>query len=214
MSIMEAIYKKIQLAHFELSRKMEYEADAVAARIVGSEVYVSFASKLMEISKRENAFFGMTQRMASRNLLVNDYWDAYSKTDKYIAELTDSKVYAKTVLSEPLNQVEDAKLVFEAICSSHPDWNSRIKAVKAANYSKSTEFEGRAWDLVPKSVRERVAKQSMEDLASMCDQETPINQVTNDELLQIIDHDNYWYQFAPYFQRDIIEFDYNECAPN
>ena len=214
MSIMEAIYKKIQLAHLELSRKMEYEADAVAARIVGSDVYVSFASKLMEISKRENAFFGMTQRMASRNLLVNDYWDAYSKTDKYIAELTDSKVYTKTILSEPLNQVEDAKLVFEAIYSSHPDWNSRIKAVKTANYSKSTEFEGRAWDLVPKSVRERVAKQSMEDLASMCDQETPINQVTNDELLQIIDHDNYWYQFAPYFQRDIIEFDYNECTPN
>ena len=52
MSIMEAIYKKIQLAFLELSRKMEYEADAVSARIVGSDVYVSFASKLMEISKR------------------------------------------------------------------------------------------------------------------------------------------------------------------
>ncbi|MBQ0142345.1 MAG: M48 family metallopeptidase [Prevotellaceae bacterium] len=214
MSIMEAIYKKIQLAHLELSRKMEYEADSVAAKIVGSDVYVSFASKLMEISKRENVFFGMAQRMASRNLLINDYWKAYSQTDKYIAELTDSKVYTTTKLSEPLNQVEDAKLVFEAVYSSHPDWNSRISAVKSANYPKSTEFEGRAWDLIPESVKERVAKQSKEDLVALSNSENPMKEVTEEELAQIIDHDNYWQLLAPYFQRDIIEFDYNECTPN
>lgn len=214
MSIMEAIYKKIQLAHLELSRKMEYEADAVAAKIVGSEVYISFASKLMEVSKRENAFFGMARRMASRNLLINDYWKAYSQTDKYIAELTDSKVYSETKLSEPLNHVEDAKLVFEAVYSSHPDWSSRINAVKSANYPKTAEFEGRAWELIPQSVKERVAKQSKEDLSALCDSENPVKEVTEEELAQIIDHDNYWYQLAPYFQRDIIEFDYNECMPN
>lgn len=214
MSIMEAIYKKIQLAHLELSRKMEYEADAVSARIVGSDVYVSFASKLMELSKRENAFLGMTQRMASRNLLVGDYWNAYSKTDNYIAELTNSKINSQTRLSEPLNQVEDTKLVFEAIYSSHPDWNSRITAIKTANYPKAIEFEGKAWDLIPQSVKDKVAKQSLDDLSSICDSENPVKTVNDEELTNIIEHDNYWYQYAPYFQRDIIEFDYNACTPN
>lgn len=214
MSIMETIYKKIQLAYLELSRKMEYEADAVSARIVGSDVYVSFASKLMETSKRENAFFGMAQRMASRNLLINDFWEAYSRTDHYISELTKSKVYSKTLLSEPLDYVEDSKLVFEAIYSSHPDWNSRIKAIKAANYTKATEFEGRAWDLIPQSVKDKVAKQSIEDLSNICNSENPVKTVSDEELSEIIELDNYWYQYAPYFQRDIIEFDYSECTPN
>lgn len=214
VSVMEAIYKKIQLAYLEISRKMEYEADAVAAKIVGSDVYVSFACKMMEISERENAFFGMAQRMASRNLLVGDFWNAYSQTDSYIAGLTDAKVYSEARLSEPLNHVEDAKLVFESVYSTHPDWNSRIRAVKAANYPKSAEFEGRAWDLIPTSVKERVAKQSMDDLTAKCDSEKPVNQVTEEELAQIIDHDFYWYQFVPYFQRDIIEFDYTACEPN
>ena len=214
MSIMETIYKKIQLAYLELSRKMEYEADAVSARIVGSDVYVSFACKLMETAKRENAFFGMAHRMASRNLLINDFWEAYSKTDQYISDLTKCKVYSQTILREPLDYVEDSNLVFEAVYSSHPDWNSRIKAIKAANYPKATEFEGRAWDLLPQSVKDKVAKQSLEDLTSICNSENPVKTVSDEELSEIIEHDNYWYQYAPYFQRDIIEFDYNECTPN
>ena len=214
MSIMESIYKKIQLSYLELSRKMEYEADAVSARIVGGDVYVSFASKLMELSKRENAFLGMIQRMASRNLLVGDYWNAYLKTDNYIEGLTNSKINSQTRLSKPLNQVEDAKLVFEAIYSSHPDWNSRICAIKNANYPTAIDFEGRAWDLVPQSIKDKVAKQSLEDLSSFCDSENPIKTVSDEELTNIIDHDYYWYQYIPYFQRDIIEFDYNACTPN
>ncbi|MGN1353966.1 MAG: M48 family metallopeptidase [Alloprevotella sp.] len=214
ISVMEAIYKKIQLAYLELSRKMEYEADAISARIVSSNVYVSFAGKLFEISKREDAFFSMMNKMASKNLLVNDFWNAYSRTDKYLAELSNFKINSHTMFEETINLIEDTKLIFEAVYSSHPDWKSRINAIKDANYPMTIQFEGRAWDLIPQSVQNKVAKQSLEDLSHLCNSKFPVKMISDKELTEIIESENYWYQYAPYFQREIVEFDYNECSPN
>jgi len=213
MKIMEFIYKKIQLAHLELSRKMEYEADAVAASIVGSDVYVSFICKIIELSSRDDCFLGTAQRLASQDKLIGNYWKGYSKLEEYIENLTNVKINSSTRLCEPLSQVEDAQLVFESVYSTHPDWKSRLSAVKDANYPKVVEFEGNAWDIVPESIKEKVSEQSIEDLSSLCDSEKPRQYVNDEELDDLIDEKNYWYQYAPYFQRNIIEFDYNVCKP-
>ncbi len=134
--------------------------------------------------------------------------------DKYLEKLTKSGICSHTSLLEPLDYVEDPKLVYEAVYSSHPDWNSRINAIKTANYPKVVDFEGRAWDLIPQFVKDKVSKQALEDISENCDTEKPVKTVSDEELSEIIEHENYWYQYAPYFQRDILEFDYNECIPN
>ena len=215
---MKAIHKKIQLAYLDLSRKMEYEADDASARIVGSEVFVSFEYKLEEVANRQNIFEEMAQRMASQNILVKDYWDAYAKTDRYLAALTGTEFSSDSLLTKPvsvsISSSYNAQLSFEYVYSTHPDEVSRIAAVKAANYPKAVTFAGKAWEIVPLSIREKIAHQFSANMRKLCDPARPVRIVTDEELDSIIDKDNCWRQYALYFQRDIIEFDYEACKPS
>ncbi len=210
---MKCIDEKIQLAFLDLSRKMEYEADDVAARIAGSSAFISFAYKLAEISNRQDIFTDMVQRMASRNQLVRDYWDAYARTDKYIATTTETVMSWDTPLAESPRAIVDNQLMFESIYSTHPDWISRISAVRTASYPGSTTFAGRAWDIVPAQIKDRVSRQSIENLRELCDSEKPVVTIENENLEEIIRQENCWCQYAVYFQRDIIEFNYEDCEP-
>lgn len=210
---MKCIHKKIPLAYLDLSRKMEYEADDVAARIAGSSAFISFAYKVAEISNRHDIFTDMVRRMASRNQLVRDYWDAYARTDKYIAATTEAVMSWDTPLTESPRAIVDNQLMFDSINSTHPDWISRIYAVRTASYPGSTTFVGRAWDIVPAPIKDRVSCQSIENLRKLCDSEKPVVTIENEKLEEIIRQENYWRQYAVYFQRDIIEFDYEDCEP-
>ena len=211
---MEFIYDRVQLAYLRLSRQMEYDADAVAARIVGSETYVSFASKLLETSGRTNCFLSTVQDLASKNELITDFWTAYEKTDRYLEEATDIHVSSTTPLSEPFQKITDAQLIFESIYSTHPDWRVRIDAVRNANYPKTADIEGKAWDIVPQNVKDLVARQCLADLKAMCDISKEITLIGNDQIDAVIDEELYWSPYRPYlFQRDVVEFDYNRCTP-
>ena len=211
---MRAIDRKIQLAHWELSRKMEFEADDVAARIVGSEAYVSFTYKMIEASKREDRFTTYVQQLASDNLLISDYWTAYAQLETYIEQLTGNWMDSQQTLTAPLTPIAEAQLLFEEINCTHPHWSKRIAAAKASAYPRAIKLSGKAWDIVPQGVKDEVGKACVDALATLCDAEQPVSHLSNVEFGKQIDADFYGVLYDPYLGHDIIPFDTDQCKPS
>ena len=208
---MEWLYRRMQLSYLELSRKMEYEADEVAARLMGSDNYISFFHKMRENSNRREDVFDILRRMANNGLFVADFWEAYDRADQHIAKTIRHEISWDRPMPEPFIPVSPDRLVCESIYSTHPDRNSRIEALREGNWPQSLHLEGRAWDVLSEAVLAKVAKAEMDDLADYWDMEDDHEVVTKEKLDEIIEKYNRCLPYEPYFYRHIVPFDYEHC---
>lgn len=212
--VMEFIYQKIQMSYLELSRKMEYEADMISAKTVGSKYVISFMYKLLELSNRVDVYQRMLLRLADRNIKITDYWQFYLITNNYLTELTNKELSSTKITSTPLTPISDRKLIVENIYSTHPDWQKRINAIKKTNYASLTNLTGQADSLVPKELWNKISKLFLENLYNNLQSTNQMVEIRNSELTDCVKDELYWYQYMPFFQRSIIEFDTQNCKPD
>lgn len=211
MSIMDFLYEKIQLSYLELSRKMEFEADAVSARTAGTKNAISFMYKLLEISDRTDVFQRMLLRLANRNLTISDYWKTYNKVNIYLSGLTHKEISSTETISNPLSLIADKKLIVDNIYSTHPDWQNRINEIKKTDFSSQLDLSGSAENLVPDFIWEKVGDQILDDINKNVDPNREIVVIEEGKVQLYIEKELYWYQYMPYFQREVLEFDYTDC---
>lgn len=212
--VMEFINQKIQMSYLELSRKMEYEADMISAKTVGSENVISFMYKLLELTNRVDVFQTMLLRFANRNLKISNYWKSYEIANKYLSEITQKELSSTKMTTTPLYPTTDRKLIVDNIYSTHPDWQNRINAIKKTNYTAQIDLTGQAESLVPKQLWDKVSRITLNTLYENAVPNNSAKTIKDNELQNNIESELYWYQYMPFFQREIIEFDPQSCKPD
>lgn len=210
--LMEYLYRKVQLAHLDLSREMGFEADAVAAAVVGSDAFVSFACKLDVISDRENRFNSLIGRLIGNNKMIPDYWGTYDYLSDYLSSVDHKGFSFDLKLSKLLSNEHQTRLKIENIYSSHPLWSQRIEKVTANPKPAQISMPDAAWSIIPQSLQDRVAEVVLSDINGQMDKEQQVETLTSAEVKREIESQYYWIQFQPYFSRRIVEFELASCV--
>lgn len=212
--VMEFINQKIQMSYLELSRKMEYEADMISAKTVGSENVISFMYKLLELTNRVDVYQTMLLRLANRNIKISNYWQSYEVANKYLSKITQKELSSTKMTSTALYPTIDRKLIVDNIYSTHPDWQNRINAIKKTYYTAQIDLSGQAESLVPKQLWDKVSRLTLNTFYDHTVPNNSFKTIKDNELQNNIENELYWYQYMPFFQREIIEFDSQNCKPD
>ena len=92
-------YNYIEKKNCSLSRYMEFEADAVACRIVGAKPFISSMSKLSVLSERYNLYENIIANLIGEQRHLSNYWKGYEYVDGLLSDDENIKVSYNDVLS-------------------------------------------------------------------------------------------------------------------
>lgn len=153
----EHMFRSQQRTHMKLSRLMEYDADAVACRIVGTGTFISTLCKTQQLSQSFGFYNEILNLFASRDKTVEDYWKGY----ELARPIMDARGYHSssfdTIERNPESESVGSRVSIEETCDSLPSLEDRIKQSQAVG---GPEGDSRptvpAWELVTGELKTRV----------------------------------------------------------
>lgn len=162
-----SFYNKIERKNRSLSRYMEFEADAVACKIVGSEAFVSAMCKIETMSNRLNRYENIIAGFLRDGKRLEEYWKGYEfnwniwnndegKGFNYRAELTqpiedDAKYPSKIHVSNGWN--------------THPPLEERLNMARSYACESPGVAVDDSFELVPITTQEKVGQQCQQFIA-------------------------------------------------
>lgn len=157
--VVDYMFRKQQRNYMNLTRQMEYDADAVACRIVGTETFVSALCKTQQLGKSFDFYNRILGNFGNLHETVADYWEGYKKTLPSMASL-DMKIISYDKLeSTPDLEKARSRISIEEIWESHPSIENRIK--HAQDLSIKTNNKNQpipAWDMISDSLKNEISQ--------------------------------------------------------
>lgn len=130
--ILQKLYNSVNLSHKALSREMEFYADAVGAKVAGSEALINLLLRLDIADNALNKVFSfydgkIADNFKSKNVFAEqkEVLDFWVNENKYPFQ----NGFPKLSLSE-INKYNKSKLVVKDQWSSHPSTEDRIRALE------------------------------------------------------------------------------------
>lgn len=132
-SMVEKMYRSQQRNYMKLSRQMEYDADAVSCRIVGTNTFISALCKVQQLDKSFGFYNMFIDTLVSNNQTILDYWKGYSLACPRMLEM-DMKLstYDKQETT-PEKEGAKSRVTIEEIWESHPPIEKRIEQAQRLN---------------------------------------------------------------------------------
>lgn len=133
--LLHILCKQTNKAYYELSRQMEYEADHIAANVVGSNVLASGLRKTELTAKTFNTACQMMRALASdEGRRIADLFEYHQTVTELMAERENVSVQADTLLEKQvLDEELRSRLIVNDIWSDHPSLDDRIGNLPADN---------------------------------------------------------------------------------
>lgn len=157
--VVEAMFRSQQRNYMKLSRQMEYDADAVACRIVGSEIFVSALCKIQKLSKSFDFYNRVLGSFVSDGQIISDYWKGYGLTAPKMTLSEGNPITFDKLESIPDSEESRSRVNIEEIWESHPSTVKRIDHAKSLNIKSSTAIGiYPAWDLIEDALRDEVSR--------------------------------------------------------
>lgn len=157
-SLVDFMFRSQQRNHMKLSRQMEYDADAVACRIVGTETFVSALCKTGRLNKSFGFYNQLLNDMAGEQKTVADYWQGYElarptmEAGGYLPSSFD------TVERTPESEGAPSRVTMEEAWESHPSYGNRVKQARELGLAEdSPKPKIPAWDLVGDELKARAS---------------------------------------------------------
>ena len=132
-NVVDAMFRSQQRNYMKLSRQMEYDADAVACNIVGSDVFISALCKTQKLSKSFEFYNRLLGNFVNQNQIVCDYWKGYALTVPKMAMFEEHTVSFDRMESIPESEESTSRVNIEEIWESHPSAKKRIDHAKSLN---------------------------------------------------------------------------------
>lgn len=122
-------YNYIERKNRSLSRYMEFEADAVACRIVGAKPFVSSLCKLEILSSRFGLYENVIANLLNEKRYVADYAKGYDIVESMIADDEGIKISYNKTLDTLVNDEFKfpSKVVISDGWNTHPSTTERIE---------------------------------------------------------------------------------------
>lgn len=214
-NIVDFMFRSQQRNYMKLSRQMEYDADSVACRIVGTDTFISALCKIQKLDKTFGFYNQVLSNFANQNQTVTNYWKGYKLTLEKMESMNN--ISFDSVESIPEFESAKSLVSIEEIWESHPSIENRISNAKELNISKDeTTVKRPAWDLVSQSLKDEISSGLLQILK---DKNTSISAISwsdfSNILAQKIDVSLFPNEVEPFFNRDLIisNDDYSESNP-
>lgn len=150
------IYKYVQKGYFHLSKLMEYEADMVACRCVGSGAFISSICKIDVLAREDRHYRETLVAMLGERLLPENVFSS----KKIFYRLIDSEdmpnLSYDRPLAAPVQSYDNMTTVSaDSIWDSHPSRENRICNAVEAGYPAKPSAIMPAWALIPAKTAEK-----------------------------------------------------------
>lgn len=181
--LLQHLYNNVNLAQQELSRQMEYEADAVACSVVGKEVVISGLTKTDWTISMESHLQPTITYLCQQQKMANlfDIWEEMSNLH---LQLQCLKLDAQHLAQFPLqaHYATNRRFTYEDPWDSHPSDEDRIKQLQDVPRPHSKPFVP-AWSLIPQAISDQLSAAAYKNLIDAPDE---CQQLTRDDLIQWI----------------------------
>lgn len=157
-----AFYEKIERKNRSLSRYMEFEADNVACKIVGSDVHISALCKIHSLSKRFDTFRQYLFRLNIDGSLLKDYLLGYDFTKDLLSCDDGLHISYVEMMTSPMDDesLHNSRIVVYDGWNTHPSLKERIDNAKAQDCYTSNSDTKDACLLIPEIITNKIGVNS------------------------------------------------------
>jgi len=156
-NLVDALFRSQQRNFMKLSRQMEYDADAVACRLVGKETFTSAMCKIAQNAKAFDFYNTVLRNFLNQDQIVSDYWKGYILTIPNMKSMDFHISTYNQVVTSPDEEEVHSRVNVEEIWESHPSIHKRIEHAPDIE-SKHAKDPQSAWDLVSDTLKTQVSE--------------------------------------------------------
>lgn len=156
--LVDYMFRAQQRNYMKLSRQMEYDADAVACKIVGTDTFVSALCKIQRLSKNFDFYNRVLGNFANQNQMVSDYWKGYTLTLPQMSMFGVSSIEYNRNETNPDADESKSRVSIEEVWESHPSTLKRVEHARTLNLHPAKSINPvPAWDLIETQLREGIS---------------------------------------------------------
>ena len=206
---LKKIYQQLEIQNLALSREMEFNADEIAASIVGYETYErpmlrsSFYDECFNETK--NVFANhVEENIFTRNIYIN-----FNQVVDYRIRSNNFNTY-KGLADVQINQnsFEILRIEYENLWSSHPEMKDRLENIKRLGFDSKVDHSEKAINLI-KNLKHY--EESLTEDMFINSSIIRKNEISDDQFISLFmkDEKHYTYpkEFQNYFDESTFELE-------
>lgn len=210
--LLNKVFVYVQRGYLQLSRAMEYEADEVSAKTVGSDIAISALCKSEVIIERLGGYNNLVAGIYKTDkLLPSTYWNGWQMYIGLCRKYDGVDIKAEEMATSPLTMGNNSLVKLKDIWTSHPSLRKRIENIKnIPNMTLSHPTESTS-DLVSGEVYEKLSDLYFELSGHPADtsrDDSKYRQLLEKEMGERM----FPTSLQAYFDRNIMAFDIQEVA--
>lgn len=153
------VYTFVQKGYLRLSRFMEYDADRIACRCVGTETFVSALCKIEVLANKDDLYRRMLHSLVDEKKMFPDYFAGKRIMSGLLPHTEMPPLSFDKRLKEPVRTYKvEPRVKVEDIWASHPSLEERIaNAWTVTGGADSTVEPLSSWTLIPQKISGKVS---------------------------------------------------------
>ena len=164
------LYELVDGGYGRLSRQMEFDADSVAARTVGSDVFASVLCKLPVLAEAQEAHQSVVGQLGRKGQVFPDYFEGRRIVDGFSTKPHAPMISADSLMTEPARVLAKSRVKVIARGESHPPLEDRLANIRGLAFAAPLDRErSPAWELVPPEIVSRVTDRFHELVGNACE---------------------------------------------
>lgn len=208
---MKFVAAKVEVDFNRLRRKQEFNADEVAASIVGKEPVISLLCKLNDVERRYAWFLTFLVHLREKGYYVSDFWKTFEQFNEHVTQKTGRPFSYNHYNDKRLSPHPFMKIDVDYLYQSHPSEEQRITRIESLdcplNISEDTIS---AMTLLPETSLTAFADKMQRYVFNDNHTEpTDLTLIEDDKLQAFIVREVSWMTAYYAFAGDILEFDLN-----
>lgn len=178
--LVDYMFRMQQRNYMKLSRQMEYDADAVACKIVGTETFISALCKVQRLSKSFDFYNRVLGNFSNQHQTIADYWKGYQMTQPSMSVMDMKMTSYKEDVFTPEIESAKSRVSIEEVWESHPSLEKRIKHANTLGIiNENVKTKIPAWNLISQRLKEDISSRLIKQITD------------NDASISIIDWGEY-----------------------
>ena len=153
------VYQFVQKGYLKLSRYMEYDADGVACRCVGTDTFISALCKIEVLGRKNSVYQQLLESLVNERKMISNVFAGKDTAFKCISTKDMPLLAFDRELRKPVRAFEvESRVKVENIWESHPALEDRIANARSVDVTSVPAHEPfSAWTLIPREISEKVS---------------------------------------------------------
>lgn len=217
--LLQYLFRVVNKSNMELSRQMEFDADMLAGKYIGGEVFCSALRKIEFAGSTFESTKSILHTLYEENKKINDLYQIHSLLSAFVAE-KNNMVYkaGEPVLENYRTDNFPSKIAIDDAWNTHPSMENRIKQVESVNGVCEIHHPNCAWELInnPTGIIKTMTDITYSSIETEKKEDTVYidNESFTNWINELYSKDRINDKYAPFLNREIFKFDVDEVFNN